>query len=352
MFVYKNLESIVFASNSQFDKLVIISGYITPTYFKKIYDSFKGKIEIYVGMGDGKYKKSTFYAIETVLKEINDNRLEVFYTDFDVHAKIYIWSNSLGSRKILIGSANFSDSMTKDYKEVLGEISSNEVLAYYNHVKTNSTRFEDVDKKTIKGEKYDISADPHTEPVLIGEDGALLSLLTSQKGQPNVYGFVAKKYDVHGGGGLNWGFSNAMPKPNDAYIPIPMSLVEANGSIFKTTKKAILAIWDDGTEMEMLLEGNNVTKDGHIYPKQISSYNNKSILGKYLRKRIGNKLGINLVIPDSVTKDDLRADGRSKSPVKKYRQYMITKSMLQRYGRYDVEIRNMGDDIYYFDFSV
>ena len=351
MFIYRNLESVIFDANNEFNKVSIITGYITPNYIKKLFDCFNGDIYVYVGMGDGKYKKSTYLSIDNVIKTANSARLNVYYTNFDVHAKIYKWSNG-NKHKILLGSANFSDSILKDFKEVLGDTTSPEVLDYFEIIEQNSTRFEDVDINLIKSEKFDASASPHTEPICIGDHGALLSLLTSQKGTPNVYGFVAKKYDVHGGGGLNWGFSNAMPKPNDAYIPIPMSLATQDGSIFKTEKRKIDVLWDDGTKMEMLLEGNNVAKDGTIYPKQISSFDNKSILGKYLRKRIGDKLGINLIVPDYVTKDDLRKDGKSTSVVKKYRQYLITKDMLRRYGRYDIEVRNMGNGTYYFDFSV
>ena len=58
----------------------------------------------------------------------------------------------------------------------------------------------------------------------------------------------------------------------------------------KETVVAILRcwnyIWDDGVVMECLLEGTQ-DLDGKRAPKQISTYNDKSILGAYLRKRLG-----------------------------------------------------------------
>ena len=73
-----------------------------------------------------------------------------------------------------------------------------------------------------------------------------------------------------------------------------------------------------------LLEGQNYNKiDGMVYPKQLSSAPQKSVLGTYLRKRIGVSL-----------------------------DHVITKADLKRYGRYDVDISLIGEGIYYMDFSV
>lgn len=85
---------------------------------------------------------------------------------------------------------------------------------------------------------------------------------------------------------------------------------------------SIEIIWDDGTVMEGLLEGSQDI-GGITYPKQISSSPEKSIIGAYIRQRIG--------VPSS-----------SK----------ISKIDLQRYGRTNISISLQSEGVYLFDFSI
>ncbi|MGN1066046.1 MAG: hypothetical protein ACI4QC_11595, partial [Thermoguttaceae bacterium] len=85
-------------------------------------------------------------------------------------------------------------------------------------------------------------------------------------------------------------------------------------------------IWDDGTEMTILLEGSRGRKDDDgnkvWYPKQIASCPKKAELGMYIRDRVG--------IPEgkAITYDDLI-----------------------RYGRDTISISLQGEGVYYFDFQ-
>ena len=81
-------------------------------------------------------------------------------------------------------------------------------------------------------------------------------------------------------------------------------------------------IWDDGTTFDGLFEQTQ-TIDGVNYPKALSSYGNKSILGEYIRSRIGVGSGQPVTLGD-----------------------------LTRYGRTDIDISLEGERIYYLDFSV
>ncbi|MBQ8022715.1 MAG: hypothetical protein IJ254_00395 [Succinivibrio sp.] len=77
--------------------------------------------------------------------------------------------------------------------------------------------------------------------------------------------------------------------------------------------------------MTGLLEGSVVKKeDGKtvLQTKQISSYPQKSILGEYIRKRLG------------VEKED-----------------PMTMKDLDEYGRTSIDVYLLGEGIYYFDFS-
>jgi ngoFVII restriction endonuclease len=125
--------------------------------------------------------------------------------------------------------------------------------------------------------------------------------------------------------GLNWGNANAHVNIEDAYIPIRKGDISKYPAIFPIVNQGqsiISVTWDDGKKMICSFEG---TQDinGVIYPKQISSYNDKSILGHYLRARIG-------VIATAI----------------------VTDAELDRYGRNHIDITKNDDGTFFFDFSV
>ena len=123
-------------------------------------------------------------------------------------------------------------------------------------------------------------------------------------------------------GGLNWGFSKGHVCTNDAYVAITNSFIRNNPNFFPPTGSTIHVIWDDQTTMICSVEGTQKV-DGKLYPKQLTSANNKSIFGEYIRKRMGIPLGTKIKMSD-----------------------------LDAYGRRDIEISNMGNGVYKIDFSV
>src|SRR5699024_2396120 len=102
------------------------------------------------------------------------------------------------------------------------------------------------------------------------------------------------------------------------------------------------------------------------YPKQISTYKNKSELGTYIRKRIGDKIGKNLVHSQesimklkklkkeySGNKDGIiEAIKKDSELEKELRDKFITNKHLEEYGRYDITVKLLTEGIYSFDFSV
>lgn len=133
---------------------------------------------------------------------------------------------------------------------------------------------------------------------------------------------------VHQAGGLNWGWSEiAHVRRFDAYIPIHIGTIRANLDFFENRdfdNEVLTFIWDDGTIMCGLFEGTQTNiQDNLLYPKQISSYPHKDILGRYLRRRLG--------VPD---------DRR------------ITLEDLQNYGRTTIDINRIAEREYRLDFSI
>ncbi len=120
--------------------------------------------------------------------------------------------------------------------------------------------------------------------------------------------------------GLNWGLANAHVNSEDAYIALTTAFFRQNSKFFPPHGSIINVIWDDGTRMQCLLEGTQ-TIGGIVYPKQLSSYSDKSIIGHYLRQRLG------------VT------------PTKQ-----IDMHDLDEYGRNNIDV-SFDNNIYYFDFS-
>lgn len=65
---------------------------------------------------------------------------------------------------------------------------------------------------------------------------------------------------VHKKAGLNWGSNpNNHTTPIDAYIPIHIKTVRNNPGLFdkKGVNQTVITLhWDDGTNMDVLFEGN------------------------------------------------------------------------------------------------
>ncbi len=125
--------------------------------------------------------------------------------------------------------------------------------------------------------------------------------------------------------GINWSHANAHVCASDAYIPIRQGDLLAHPSLFPMVEdgaSVVDVIWDDGCRMRCTFEGTQVF-NGKIYPKQISSYDDKSQLGEYLRKRLG------------VSGD-----------------HVVSMDDFDRYGRSHVDITRKDDGSFLFDFSV
>ena len=343
MFDYENLDQLIFDDTIDADEFVIITGYIGPPIISRL-NTLPFDTTIYVGMY-GNNVSSELH--NSLLRYDKFTNLSINYTKTLVHSKCYLWLKKKKLVKALIGSANFSSSgLLTAKREVLGDVLETDFAKtkkYLNIVKANS----------FSVKEYVVSTKPvvvDTEEAIVTEDAVTLSFLSSCQGTTkNIVGVKTKRGGVPVAASLNWGFSNGAPSPNDAYIKIPAKCIRENPLIFPQKNKNINlpidVIWDDGTEMQMLLEGN-MTIDGCIYPKQISTYKDKSEIGVYLRRRIGEKIDKDLVIPENLSKTNFR------TVVNDYKDKLITKEMLQAYGRTNITIKVIGDKTYYFDFSV
>lgn len=192
--------------------------------------------------------------------------------------------------------------------------------------------------------------------------------LLARKSDPteNIIGETTISGQVHAAAGLNWGYSSGRPSIEHAYIPVRKSNILEYSQLFEKNNP-INIIWDDGTTMTLLSEQNGPSiGDGIQYGKALSTYGNKSILGDYLRNRIGNEIGRNLIFSEytintlaeikkinSGNKDSIIEEIQNNNILlQELNEKFITLNDLQQYGRTDISVSLLENGIYYFDFSV
>lgn len=332
MLYYTDLEKIVLeVPSSEVDNFIVLSGYVGIEPIKKI-EELPSNIHatIIYGMYGSDSISAPLHRALLKLQEKMSN-VDIFYSTIPVHSKVYFWKEGEDITRALIGSANFSVSgLRNDYKEVLTDMNKSSFpnfISYYEYVRERCISCKDPNIKVRKVSKV-ARTSLQIQPFL-AKGICRISFLDKK-------GFVPKK------SGLNWGCSPAHVSKGDAYIRITMEYIRMFPNLFPPKKYVdgiinenstgrknrendeVELIWDDGTIMVGLLEGKMYNKqDGMLYPKQISTSPQKSILGKYLRDRLNVSL-----------------------------DHLITKTDLKRYGRDHIDISLIGEGIYYMDFSV
>ncbi len=335
MLFYDNLDSIIFHRNELIlcDELVVLSGYVGPHPVHRLKELPLHTTVIYGMYGSEGIRRSLHDSLVSENKELDN--VDILYSTIPVHAKCYIWKNNGQVVHALIGSANFSiNGLTTPYKEVLAETTADTfspLNSYLNYILTRAIGCNDaVVNENPNKQSADVSTDEEYDP-----DICTMPL----------YIIENSKEMVPQQSGLNWGMaklSGSHVNINDAYIRIGSDLIEHYPLLFPMKQNeptnmediprrdhrdndGIEILWDDGTSMTGLLEGSvpkTINGQRVRYPKQISTTPKKSILGKYLRNRIGVDEGKPITISD-----------------------------LEKYGRKSIDVSLQGEGIYYFDFS-
>lgn len=327
MIYYEQLEEIVFNRHKKInaDEFIVLSGYVGPVPVMKLSNlPLQSKVVYGMYQSDGINTN-----LHHILKEVtlNSDMTKVYYSNIPIHSKCYIWRKQGFIESALIGSANFTTSgLTIPFKETLSDVQSesySHLNTYLNGIINFSrlcTNFSDADcKKIIMNPSFEYINQKLHESIC------------------NMPLYSIRDKNVPAKSGLNWGLANAHVSEGDAYITITTELIEYYPSLFPPKQESsgiiipgskisrkndpIELIWDDGTVMEGLLEGNLII-NGITYPNKLCSFPKKNVLGKYLRKRLG--VGIN----HQITLDDLR-----------------------KYGRTSVGITLIADGVYEMDFS-
>lgn len=337
MLYYESLIEHVFDNNAieESDEITIISGYVGAYPVKKLKE-IPSKVHVTVVYGMYGFERISAPLHKALLKlQAELPNVDIYYSTVPVHSKLYLWKRSNVLKKALIGSANFTRSgLENDYKEILADVETSTFSQYEEYdafIKKYCIPCTDkavVAKRirtfrrwsSVVGKSRNVNQSYFTN----GHLSCVVSLLNDQ-------GEVSEK------SGLNWCLSNGHVAKDDAYIRIPKVLCVVGSILFPPKKYVgrqdnegqgkrnrendeIELLWDDGTIMPALLEGTQVI-NGVKYPKQISSSPSKSILGKYIRNRLG------VSSEHKITKEDL----------------------IKAFGRTDITISWLADGVYLMD---
>lgn len=331
MLYYENLENRIhdLASLDNEGSFIVISGFVGYEPIRHLAMKFP-EVEIIVIYG--MYGSNGISApLHNALVDLHRNmsNVKIYYSIKSIHSKIYYKLSGENISSILMGSANFSVSgLRNDYKEVLSDVNENSYKEFQDYLAYVQNLCVECTDESIKVNNIlKVSNQNRKKENLLLNNICRISLLDRN-------GKVPSK------SGLNWSHSKGHVALGDAYIPIRKDSIKKFPSMFPPKKYVggnenenltgkrrrendeVELIWDDGYIMVGLLEGQNKI-DNMTYPKQLSSSPNKSIMGKYLRERLGVSL-----------------------------DHIITKRDLMKYGRTHIDISLISDGIYYVDFSV
>lgn len=297
------------------NKLIIISGYVSHNmaswHMKRINEESLPPVKISLIAG--------MYPIEGVNVDLHEglkdlvNFRDDHYSSFEckyiyqgvpVHSKVYLWMKDDEPFIAFAGSANYTrNGFGKLQREYVVECDPVEAYAFYQDIESDSIvcNHSEVEEyiKFYKDQKISQVEHDIKHSTL---EKVTLSLLTSRG-------------DVGHGSGINWGIrrNGTKREPNQAYISVPVEI--ARSGFFPLDNTHFSAITDDQKQLILRIEQAN--------DKALTTPLNNSLLGEYLRNRIGVANGA-----------------------------FVTKADLERYGRTDVTFYKIDDEQFFMDFSV
>lgn len=323
--IYENLKASILDKSKEFEELLVISGYISPSIIHEISDNFRKLTVIYGMYGLEGISPNVHNALLKLNKKEN---IEIFYSTIGTHSKSYFFINKGEVKELMIGSANFSSNgLERDkYQEILfhaEKFNEHEIRSYIDYIIDSSVKCDEVNiENKVKKQKK------------LNQLTTLMPLYLVNKDTKIKY--------VPERSGLNWGnqkgYSRKADLPIESYIRIsakhidefpllfPPIPIEKKSNEGKGNVDPIELIWDDGVVMKCNLSGRGVKREGRVFPKQITSTSTplgNSELGKYIRERMG-------LNPRAI----------------------ITYDNLKQYGRDNIELTYLQEGTYLANFAV
>lgn len=291
-------------------RLKVLSGYASPTFVHHVLYSLENiEIELIIGMI--KNDPISIWEHKEYLKMYSKtNRLNVKYYmgEKPIHSKVIYWGEECANDGPIafVGSANFTRNGYINYQETMAQTNPANALEAF--PKNNLLNFRDPSVE----ESIKFAFQVRNTSII--DTSAVANVVRNSK--PKVDLFLTRSNNprkIQKSAGLNWGQRSGREK-NQAYIPVPKQIHEANPGFFPESKVEFTLITDDGESFVCVMAQDN--------NKAIETCHDNSILGKYFRRRLGLPLG------DFITIEDL-----------------------DNYGRNFVTIYKIDGETYFMDFS-
>lgn len=302
------------------NQLKIIAGYATHTmaswHITEIASRLHCKININLIVGMCQYDGINI-AIHNGFKELMSRKNNLDQSSFicqyvtdcaPVHSKLYLWEKDDDPICAFMGSSNYTQTaFSASRKELMCDCSAKDAQKY----------FDDIESKTTYCNHAEIEDKIRLNPIdkiLIEEKSQRISMrgsgVLSQK-----LSLLTNTGDVGYGSGINWGHrkNGSRRELNQAYISLPSQISKTG--FFPLGKKHFSVLTDDGKQLILRVEQQN--------DKAITTPLNNSLLGEYLRARIG--------LPNGS---------------------FIKKEDLKNYGRTDITFYKLDEEQFFMDFSV
>lgn len=292
MYITKEYEKHIISDvyNKGYRHLKILSGQVSPLLVEQILDHYKElNLKIYIGMVSVKgILKWTHLAFQHLIIRY-PSRLDIYYqvSRPGNHSNIYYWENPLIlglDHKIFVGSASFTLNSYYHRKEiiVMENLDADEIFEHLDIINCTSPNVT---------QQINIHQNPENELIVPYDDKQLelFNLSTDQDTKYEVE-YIDIPLTIRGGetppkSGINWGHNgrSGIRQPtrtgNEAYLSISKQVHKERPNFLPQRGEKILILTDDG-EMFVCVVAQE-------HRKAIQTCDNNSILGSYIRKRIG-----------------------------------------------------------------
>jgi len=302
------------------NKLYIVSGYASPAIVYRHLNTNTGfSVVLLIGMAarDG-IRLGSHNTFKKLATEEFPDRFSCRYSTADkpAHLKLYGWFNGVNPKKGFAGSANYSQpAFSNSQIEAMVECEATPIKSVYEALAEESIDCLDPtvisrinlydERRTITRKVYaDGQIEYIEEPT--GRDVVLQSFRESV-----TLSLLTGRNEVGDRSGVNWG-QRPGRNPNQAYIPVPVAI--RRSGFFPPIGQHFIILTDDDKSMDCV-----IAQQGG---KAIETHKNNSILGAYIRDRLGLPSGQKIRMAD-----------------------------FENYGRSDITIQKIDSETYYLDFS-
>jgi hypothetical protein len=267
-------------------ELFVLSGYASASMVTKHFEvvakelSVDLAIDLHIGMsGRDGLSRNTLLGLQSIPRQIGER---TFNCSLSVrgqsnHSKIYVWCDEKGPKEAYLGSSNYTQlgfgisTTALTHKEVCVAL---DPLASFDFVMSSA-------KGGISFRSPDIADfidlyDDRVSSDFDVDEGADSATPKEFVELPLIIMRGLDHGEVHAKSGLNWGQREGR-NPDQAYIPIPSTT--AKTKFFPERGVHFQVVTDDGEAFIC-----TVAQEGD---KAIETPNDNSILGKYIRKRLG-----------------------------------------------------------------